>query len=123
VASEVVYCPSPTADWPGPHQTDRAICIFQRRPGCPTCEKRSFRLRFQRRQTLQVVACPQWDLESDMNHLDPVAYVPISREVCLSRRPTAFCNRCPNSQPKELPRTENRWLETERRLRALGVLK
>ncbi len=104
------------------HEVDRSLCILGSRPGCTGCPRRYFTLRFQIRPVDYVVACPRWVSEKErQDRKEPITYEMLSRSVCLTQRPFAQCEGCPNSQPSEAPRTTPRWWELEEKTRLLEL--
>lgn len=102
------------------HSVNRVLCLLDSRPACKICPHGDFDLVFQIRASDQVVACPRWENEDDRkNRRDPLDYVPIQRDICISQRPFPFCEECPNSKAGALPETEMRWFELRERMKRI----
>lgn len=104
------------------HWVSRVLCLLETRPGCPTCPRRQFTIRFQLRSADHLVACPIWNSEnSRLRKEDPIDYQTVQRETCFHLKPYAFCQNCPNSDPSADPRVTRRWVEMEERQRRIEL--
>ena len=110
---KLVICTSEVDEegYPISQTVDRVVCLLGMRAGCPTCQNSQVEVLFQIRPSDQVVACPQWDNETERvkEKSDPTSYSLVRREVCLTQKPFPFCCECPNSRATEMPQSLPKW--------------
>lgn len=119
---KTVHCVTQSPDGPVEQWVHRTLCLVEAREECPTCPHRQFSVRFRLRVADQLVACPRWRSEEERQQgKDPVDYVTVQRDTCTRLRPFPFCEKCPNSNPAESPRSERRWVQEEARRRRIEL--